>query len=581
MNCQDLNHLLDATTEDLTPAQRESIDRHLNSCPSCSEDWANWREMGAMPIPATPAALHGRIAAALRARFATPERPFRPFLIGTLLLVGAVAVAAVVLQYAQRDAGPVVASAEFPAAPAVPGVEEPALQLPAAADKPPELLPATAVVAADIPLDPHTVVVVRRPEAAADARTIMLAGRCHDAILNQLRAIKGLHILADAAVAPHEGNSQPRLGTDSGAAWKLTLSDQGIARKLGAGNVMVMTTTWGCSAAVFNTETGGLIAGQTNGGGTGVSDWEPFARSLTKSVGEKILLDDATLSADARTTVLDATRSESDRIGALSKLADKACQRTINSMRCTFDKDIIAAAVQLGTKSSSASTRVSAWVLLRGSADPDLVPPLLQALAGDSDTTVRMQAATSLNSYLDVPGVRDALLRAAAQDSSREPEVVCCIMSVREAAQRAAVSDADFRSWVQGTLYDETLPARARLVPVMNFSPDNRFMTLSISDFGADAARVVFDIGQYEQNPQVRRMAWQVLQRAAPNEAFVPVLLADMTTNPDQGVRSSAAQILERHSGNPEVRKAFERALQDSSMEVRAIAMRVTGTSGN
>jgi HEAT repeat protein len=232
----------------------------------------------------------------------------------------------------------------------------------------------------------------------------------------------------------------------------------------------------------------------------------------------------------------------------------------------------------MGSKSVNADIRSSIWASMRGVDDASLVQPLLDALARDPDANARMQAALNLNTFLDRPGVREALLRAATQDSSKDAAMVCCVLTVREAAERASVADTDFKAWVNGRLLDSSLPNRSRLMNLQGGAPDGRFLTLSVADFGPDAAAAVFDIGRYETNPGVRRMAWNALQHAAPNDAYVPVLLGDLTSSPDEYVRASAAQVLTSYTGNPQVRAAFERARSDPSMAVRRV---VTAGPGN
>jgi HEAT repeat protein len=84
---------------------------------------------------------------------------------------------------------------------------------------------------------------------------------------------------------------------------------------------------------------------------------------------------------------------------------------------------------------------------------------------------------------------------------------------------------------------------------------------------------VVFDIGRREQDPKVRQMAWNSLRMGAPDAAFLPVLLEDLTGHADQYVRAAAGQVLAGHAGNPDVRQGFERAQDDQSMEVRRVAI--------
>jgi HEAT repeat protein len=211
-------------------------------------------------------------------------------------------------------------------------------------------------------------------------------------------------------------------------------------------------------------------------------------------------------------------------------------------------------------------------VALRGVENPGLTQPLLQALAADPDSTVRMQAALTLHAFLDEPAVRRALQHAAANDPASEPEAACCILTVREAAERALIPDAELKDWLRRTVLDEDLPARSRLLPLAVGSPDGRPSTLSMAEIGGDASRAVFEIGSREQDPRVRQMAWTVLARAAPDNAFVPVLLRDLTGNADGYVRAAAAKVLTRYTGIPEVREAFERARDDPSMDVRVAA---------
>jgi hypothetical protein len=183
-----------------------------------------------------------------------------------------------------------------------------------------------------------------------------------------------------------------------------------------------------------------------------------------------------------------------------------------------------------------------------------------------------MQAAFTLRTFLKEPGVREALLRAAAEDPDSVPAAACCLYTVREAAERAAVPDQDFREWVRARLYDESLPTHSRLRPLAPSTMDGRILFLRNVEFGAEAAREVFDLGRHAQDPQVRVQAWEILYGAAPDDSFVPELLSDLTGHPDEHVRASAAKLLFRHEGNPDVRKALDNALEDPSMQVRIAA---------
>jgi HEAT repeat protein len=282
--------------------------------------------------------------------------------------------------------------------------------------------------------------------------------------------------------------------------------------------------------------------------------------------------------AQARAIVLDTSLGDRERISALQaprRRADADAQAA-----GFFDAQVIAAAIQLGTTSTDAGIRTSAWSTLRDLDNPSLVKPLLQVLAKDPDAQVRYQAAISLNRFLDAPGVREALRKAAVEDPSSQPDAVCCVLTVREAAQRSLVADNDYGKWVLDSLMDESLPVRSRLISLQDSSPDGRFRTFSILNLGDEAAGVVFDIGRRQQDAGLRTMAWSALKRAWPNDAFAPVLVEDMGSHANEYVRAAAATALARYVDRPMVRSAMERALDDPSMAVRRAAGEALAAAG-
>lgn len=236
------------------------------------------------------------------------------------------------------------------------------------------------------------------------------------------------------------------------------------------------------------------------------------------------------------------------------------------------DSQIIAAGARLAAESSEPDVRSSIWARLRDIDDPQLVDPLLKALAQDPDASVRMQAAYTLRNFLGTDGVRDALLRAAAEDPDAVSSYPCCADSVREAAERAAVPDAQFAEWARQKLYDESLPTLSRLKPWRLSTMDGRMLFLDQVEFGAEAARVIFELGRRAQDPDTRITAWDILRRADPDESFVPQWLEDLAGHQDEYVRANAAQLLFPHKSDPAVHAALDKALKDPSSQVRAAA---------
>jgi hypothetical protein len=327
--------------------------------------------------------------------------------------------------------------------------------------------------------------------------------------------------------------------------------------------------------ALFDSQTGEYKPVQ-GAAGTNDDRMDFFAVDKAHRVRDALLIDSKTEFDQAKAAILNTTLTDRERVSALGKIANSAREQGQKAMSELFDKDVVAAMVWLGTKSQYVDVRSTAWGVSSYFEidDPVLVQALLLSLAGDPVDEVRYTAALTLNRYLDKPDVLAGLQRAAAEDPDGEPKNGCCTPTVREAAQRASIASKDFRQWARATLFDESLPARSRLAHVTGGNPNG----LAQSD--PEAARVVFDIGRHEQNPRVRAMAWDSLRGAPPNEAFVLVLIGDLTGHPDKDVRALAAQVLERYAGNSDVHAAFEQALNDQSIEVRRIAVHMTQRPG-
>jgi hypothetical protein len=581
VNCQDINRLLDASAAgDLTETQNDAIRQHLDTCPACSEDWASWNELAALPVPATPAGLLPRIAAALPARSPVLTRwPLRPFLIGGALVAGLALAATSAWQMGNRQPqAALTAASASDVAEAVPGVPESAptapATLPAMADEQSaSTVPAAEGVAASVALHPRTVVVVKRPEVAADAPAIALAHRCYDTVVTELRGLGGLNVVVDSSMFRMKSFADEI---------SLPERDQKLARSHGAGHMLVVTTQMGCNFGLFNSQTGTRVPGAGGGGVDPQGGREyAFAKSIARGVHAHILVDKNTEAAEARINLRNTALSDRDRAMALARLVQgrSAGSQSREAVRAILDKEVVAAAIQLATKSPDAEVRARVWASLREADDPAMVQPLLQALASDPSRDVRYQAIQSVRKFLDMPGVREALLRAAAEDPDSQLEHFCCVVTVREAAELAAVPNSEFRAWARRTLLDESLPARSRLINLIGFS--GRFVG-KLASIGSDAAGVVFNIGQRDPDPRVRVMAWDVLYFGQADRDFVsrevvPVLLGDLRNSPNESVRAAAAKILVDHDDSPEVREALQRAQADASIEVRRA---VTGEGG-
>jgi HEAT repeat protein len=232
-----------------------------------------------------------------------------------------------------------------------------------------------------------------------------------------------------------------------------------------------------------------------------------------------------------------------------------------------YTEAVVAAAAQIGLTSGDGRARESAWQGLRGVRHPYAVQALLTSLANDASENVRRAAALALGYLVDEPGVRDALLQAAAEDPSEQAPVPCCIPSVREAARRALLPDAALRAAVLGTVLDETLSHEERLRPLYQ-SIDGRGFPVQLDD---ESARAVFDIGRSADDAIVRAHAWNSLGGVR-NADFAQTLLDDLADDPAENVRAAAAAALWPYFDDPVVRVGLEHAENDPSISVRRAA---------
>lgn len=159
---------------------------------------------------------------------------------------------------------------------------------------------------------------------------------------------------------------------------------------------------------------------------------------ITESVRSRLLPDSRSGysgdAASARRIFLDTGRSDQERLRALQELTPARASAHPPSYvdgGAALRGEIAQVAVQLAADSDDVGVRIRVWSTMAGVGDPQLVEPLLDALANDSHFDVRSRAARTLVDFIDEPRVRDALDRARRNDSSAR---------VREAARSSLYS---------------------------------------------------------------------------------------------------------------------------------------------
>jgi hypothetical protein len=557
MSCEQINSILDFTPAEKLPSEaRQAVERHLASCRACRDTWAAYREIAAAPVPRMPPQLRARIAAAIAERSAEPRRPRGWIGFGCVVVVAAAVGATVVVQRADRSPErPATVESLVPQA--APAVSTPSELTPVSADRiaaassvePSDAGGGAAANAAIRPLDAQSIVVLTVPDPSVDAHVAAELAHCRAEVVRALRAVNGLNVIADVRVAAFAAAGLP---------------EEQIARELGAGNVLVLKTMnrqASCNVMQRDAHTGeqrGMAAMVFVGPEWTADAWRSFAAMVADTVENATLKEQSTVIAEAHATALNTALADDERVKALFDLFDETAP-----VPGAFDSAVVAAAVEIGSSSRDAQARETAWAVLRGIDDSYVIQPLLYALANDREENVRREAALTLGYFVELPGVRDALARAAANDPSPEVAVSCCAPTVREAARYALLSEEERRALAVQTVLDESLPAEQRLRP-FNSSFDGRDIPL-VDDA---AARAVFDIGARSANPAIRSSAWQLLG-AVRNADFKPLLLEDLASHPADNVRLGAAFALAHYVADPAVRAALERARNDPSRDVQ------------
>jgi HEAT repeat protein len=553
MNCQEINMFLDAhSLEELSIERQQAIEQHLQSCAACHDDWEAYREVSLLQIPETPRGMHSRIMAAI-APTKKPAIP-RSIVLGGVLAVGAALAAAVAFRFGgggpetARHVGVIAPVVE----PAPPAGQEPQqestnpVEDAASADKPAN----SSNGRTDNALDPNSIVIVLVLHPELDPRRAALLAQFHEEILRQLRVVPGLNVVQPEVVESFLQSGIP---------------EEQIARNLGAGHLVVLSTTSGPSASLTVTPVDmmrGAATGKMGGSGPFDAKWPTELESDAAWVADFIKegltsftpAQRQAAATDARAIVLNAALPVRERVTALGEVSRTPDART---------DAVVAAAVELAA--IAPEWRASIWRSMYGVENPYLVEPLIDSLTYDSADHIRRQAAASLHTFVAAPRAKAALAQAQANDPSE---------IVREAARRALSTDEEVDQQALQKLLDVTLPDRERLMATSLLEgPSARSVQLT-----EEGARAVFDIGLNATDPGIRGSAWSRLGRSKVDDpSFTSVLLDDLANHPTDEVRSMAAYALAQYIDDPAVREALDQAENDASFVVRYAARKALG----
>jgi len=270
-----------------------------------------------------------------------------------------------------------------------------------------------------------------------------------------------------------------------------------------------------------------------------------FAESILQRAGQVAV--SGTAPPEGRTRLLDASQSGQERLRALVELRDRGS--------LALDSEMLAAVIDLGTRSQSADTRRTAWQLIRRMAfDPALAPALSASLRSDPDAAVRREAALALADYRDDRSYQQALEYAIRNDSSTE---------VRIAAQMSMMDRSQHGAFARESLLDRGLTPAERLVPTLLNQASSMPRVWGTPGEAREQARAYAEIMAATDDVELKLKSLtelNVAATAAPGRLdpeIVNVLLASVDVE-DEQIHRVSLELLRRAVANQEVRAVLE-----------------------
>ncbi len=419
-------------------------------------------------------------------------------------------------------------------------------------------------------LDSYAVAVLPIEVLIDDARGAVLADELHQDIRRQLETIEGIHVIDSSRVQPF---------ADSG------LPSEDIARQLGVGYVVDGSIQARFRRHFVNLRLISLESGNHSAGSSAfhlnetnpASHWHPhnvFADAIERFVdGVRLSVfpearPDAELQvAKARADFLDTGLSDKERLEALRTLKHPRTRTGYPPPPGSGGPDalrgtVAIAAAQLATESQDPHVRSSIWAVTAGVGDAYLVQPLLHALATDSDAKVRVQAARTLEDFIDQPEVREAL--AFARDHDQDGKV-------QEAARYSMYSVEEEKAALRAKVMDASLSDRERWIALFQY----RGKRLHGLPFDAELKAALLKLAQTGGDPLARTHVWWHLGGSGDRD-LTPHLLIAMQEDPHENVRETLVQLLSEYIDEPGVREALDDTLEnDDSLLVKSAVRQV------
>lgn len=569
MNCQDIFRTLESRNVNALAAEElRACEAHAASCPRCGAEWIAYTRLAAIPVPAIPHTLAVQCEAlvegipAAAGKYGNGRRTRNRFLlVGALVALSA---AAAMIEVVPR----VVAESRAPESAERNEVS-------------PEAVAEGNATAATTPVAPapgrFTVHLRSLQYDSPDAAAVRKVQEYHTLLAEGLRAVPGLQLLDDAAVARAGAPATYRItiaSPDAAAArqalsnnhWTATYHAE-VLKAAGAGALA-------SSAAVYV-----AAEGVTRGGMVGP---EPFAAKtiLVPHSGEcgflvlctaqrivewqikdlrmQVFPLDGSIQHELEARFLDPSLPPAEHFQALNDL-----QAVTKRAGSVMSDAVVREALSRVDRTSNAEDRNLYWAFLAGQRHPGIIPLLVEAAQEEPDEDARRAAVLQMaTDFPDDPAVLVALQSVARDD----PKLLN-----RKIAERILLGESSWNEYVIASMKDTHQTIRQRFEPLL-WMVGQRSSLAPLADavFGEDAQ--VF-INLFVQAGRERyRVATRALVAfsSMDHPGVAAFVLSVFDAIPDH----ERLMLLERQLGDPDVRARVEQIATGPSDEILQVAAR-------
>ncbi len=410
-------------------------------------------------------------------------------------------------------------------------------------------------------LDTNALAVLPIEILTSDPRAPALAAEAYEAILSGLASIDGLYVIGRESVLPYAGSALPAVE---------------IARGLGVGSILESSIGVHPGGVFIDCEFIDAQTGETDRWrheievNPGVQIHDPpvhidldalvpmMAADVSERVENQLFPeripdppDRQQIVAEAQAIVLDSSLTDRERLEALRRLWPyrEGRQEALSGA-------VAVAAAEIAN-SDDPRVRAGVWSEMTGVGDPYLVQPLLDSLANDGDADVREEAAKALRTFLDEPGVREALEHAKNYDASE---------TVRKESHFSMLSDDEQEQALRVIALDTSADDWERADALLELWYNKGFRPQALGDAVTTA---MVELAVNSDDSRLRAHVWSLLSVESDPYLVAPLLSA-LVNDPDERGREAAASGLAQFLEHPGVREGLEEALvYDASLLVR------------